>query len=219
METVAPQPPVMVSPQPGDAVNPRAVPFRWEAAERATGYELQIARDEAFTEIIFDVNLSEVLSFTADVLRTGVNYYWRIRAHDERQWGPYSAPQPFLTSGDKVEAIPERTAEEIGVENEGIQAGAILTFMFVMAIIIGIAVTIVFNLTNLVAQDVYDTAATEMTYPEAREARAGAAAQLNQYEVLDQEQGVYQIPVDRAMELMLNEAYQRQADTTAVGSN
>jgi hypothetical protein len=48
----------------------------------------------------------------------------------------------------------------------------------------------------------------ETTYPELREAMASAAGRLTQFGVVDQAQGVYRIPIDRAIDLMVNEQFQ-----------
>jgi hypothetical protein len=42
-----------------------------------------------------------------------------------------------------------------------------------------------------------------------RELRAKEDEALNSYKVLDSEQGVYRIPINRAMELIANEAFER----------
>jgi hypothetical protein len=43
-----------------------------------------------------------------------------------------------------------------------------------------------------------------------RELRARENEILNSYRVIDAERGIYQIPVDRAMELIANEAYEKR---------
>lgn len=47
-----------------------------------------------------------------------------------------------------------------------------------------------------------------------RELWAREAEELNSYKLLDEEKGIYQIPVNRAMELMADEAYRLRGQTS-----
>jgi hypothetical protein len=50
--------------------------------------------------------------------------------------------------------------------------------------------------------------------PELREVRAQEMESLQGYRVIDEQQGVYQVPIERAMELMADEAFQKRVETT-----
>ena len=101
---------------------------------------------------------------------------------------------------------------ELGVQHEGIGAASILGFIFATLTAIGMAVVFVFFYSGFVAQETARKAAASVNYPELRQVEATADEQLEQYKILNDANGVYRIPIDRAMELMVNETY-RQSGT------
>ncbi len=92
------------------------------------------------------------------------------------------------------------------VEQEGIEAGQILGFVIVIAVLIGLAVVALFQYTDLTAQEVLVEATDQGVYPELDEIRLHATVLLTQYEALAGTEGRYRIPIVRAMELMAQEA-------------
>ena len=89
-------------------------------------------------------------------------------------------------------------------------------------IIIGI-VSIVLLVLSLILIDQYFIAAKERLVEEVvlapqsialRELRAREDETLNSYKVIDTTKGIYQIPIDRAMELIAKEAYENQQGKT-----
>jgi hypothetical protein len=48
--------------------------------------------------------------------------------------------------------------------------------------------------------------------PELREIRAREAQALHRYKVIDAENGVYQIPIDQAMKILADKAFQKRLD-------
>lgn len=110
---------------------------------------------------------------------------------------------------NRKDVMVEHHDEAFGVEPENVDASPVI-----MAAIIGtlVVITIVIMIFQWSKQEfAYARAeATEMTgYPELRENRLNAERQLSQYDVLDAEQGVYRIPIDRAIDLMAQQAYQQ----------
>lgn len=101
--------------------------------------------------------------------------------------------------------------EKIAVQHEGIGVGAILGFIGVVIVFIAAAILVVFFWVRISTQDLHGDLALQATYPERRELDAAAAGQLTQYDIVDDAQGIYQIPIDRAIDLMVNEAYQQSA--------
>ncbi len=83
-------------------------------------------------------------------------------------------------------------------------------FLFGIAGVIVIVVVVIFMISYFTAtreEIVYE----EVLKPESaalRELRAREEEELNSYAVLDAKKGVYRIPIQRAMELMAEEAYQ-----------
>ena len=100
--------------------------------------------------------------------------------------------------------------KEIGVAYEGIAAGQIMAITLSILIVVGVAVTVVFALTGQRASMAEDQAVNPSTYTELQEEEIESARQLQQYEIINQEDGVYRIPIDRAMDIIATEEYQRQ---------
>lgn len=96
----------------------------------------------------------------------------------------------------------------VGVQYEGVGAGPIMGFIFVILIFIAVFVWVGINWAESAAQQAHEAAAMDLNYPELRQAELTAARHLNQYEVIDAGQGIYRIPIDRAIDLMVREAYQ-----------
>lgn len=132
----------------------------------------------------------------------------------EEEYGPAAR----LFRGAKAEAAAELTHDqkyvdeeaELGVEHEGVEAGQILGFALATAVALGLAIFALFQYVDIVADETRFTATGSSGYPELREAELNATRQLSQYGVVDEQEGVYRIPVDRAIEIMANEA--RQSD-------
>ena len=92
------------------------------------------------------------------------------------------------------------------VEPEGVEAGQILGFVITIALLVVLAIVALFQYTDRTAQAVLTEAAEEGVYPELEEARLHAALLLAQYEALDGPGERYRIPIERAMQRMVQEA-------------
>jgi len=102
-------------------VDQSAVPFTWERVPGATGYGLQVAPTEEFTEPIIDLTVDQTTSVTLyDTLPPdGRSFYWRVRPlFRVADPGPWSAAVPFAV------APPAGRTEELAPEAEGPQASA-----------------------------------------------------------------------------------------------
>lgn len=97
---------------------------------------------------------------------------------------------------------------ERGVAYEGIEAGQIMAIALTILMTIGIVVVILFMWTTTTSQAIRQAAIDPSGYTELRETEAQAAQKLNQYGVIDRENGVYRIPIERAMDIVANQAYQ-----------
>lgn len=100
--------------------------------------------------------------------------------------------------------------KEVGVAYEGVAAGQIAAIMFSIVLVVSIAATIVFFWVGRVTGDAGLQAVDAENYTTLRQARLDAAQKLEQYRVIDEEEGTYQIPIDRAMDIIANEEYQSQ---------
>ncbi len=108
-----------------------------------------------------------------------------------------------LGAGDRYEK-----EVETGVAEEGIPSAQILGVAVSILVTIAVLAAVLFSLTGLAGQQAREAALTPEQYTDLRQAEIEAARALDQYDVLDEEEGVYRIPIDRAMSLMANEAYQ-----------
>ena len=74
-----PMPPLTRSPEDGGAYRPQRLTFGWLKVNDAVSYQLQIARDGAFADLVADAPAVTALNFDPPELTEG-RYYFRIRA-------------------------------------------------------------------------------------------------------------------------------------------
>lgn len=100
----------------------------------------------------------------------------------------------------------------VGVEKEAINVG------LVFGIILGTVVVVLglifagFSLTDVKSRQLKAEAMSGADYPELREVRAASIDKIDKFDVVDGEEGVYKIPVDHAIDLMVNEAHEAGDD-------
>jgi len=224
--------PVLLAPREGAIIDGASLTFVWEPVEGATEYEIEIVSDYAFENVLLSENVGSATSLTLMDLvpPDGGTYYWRIRAKTAAGWSHGEVIESF-TSGTPEElaahvevpndpegygplpmlvhaAAPGHALET--VEAESVSAGPILRMIGSIALFIAVIVVVLFQLSNREFRSA-EVAASQMSgYPVLREARAAAASLLNQYGKVSGEEGVYRIPIQRAMDLMVNETYQQQ---------
>ena len=114
----------------------------------------------------------------------------------------HPAPSPEAASPEASHAAEG----QMTVQHEGIEAGQIVAFVFLLIIIIGVFVWVASLWFESVADQTHQEAAATSTYPELRQVELAATQLLNQYEVINADQGVYRIPIDRAIDLIVDEA-------------
>jgi hypothetical protein len=130
-------------------------------------------------------------------------------------------PIERLVQGAKAEAAAEVShgvqyvdeEAELGVEHEGIVAGEILGLTIAIAVALGLILFTLIEYVDITAQATRLAAAGMSGYPERREAELNATRALTQYGVVDSEQGVYRIPIERAIDVMANEALESETDS------
>ena len=96
--------------------------------------------------------------------------------------------------------------EEMGVEHEGIEASQILALTVVTIVIIGVLIAVLFQLYGSTTSNLRQDVASTANYPELRETRVEAERLLTQFERVENEEGVYRIPIDQAMEQLVRES-------------
>ncbi|MEI6518757.1 MAG: hypothetical protein WCO98_01745, partial [bacterium] len=90
--------PLLTSPSNNATGQPVALTLEWLTSANATLYQVQVARDTAFTNKIVDVNDIPDPTLDIDNLVASTRYYWRVRAGDGNAWSPWSLMRSFTTS-------------------------------------------------------------------------------------------------------------------------
>lgn len=118
-----PADPVLTSP-PNGAFNLPVQPlFTWEPAAQAATYEIQIATDPAFTNVVSQATDLVAPNFTPpSPLAPNTTHYWRVRAVNGCGIGSYSTVFSFTTTAP-AGSCPLGTAPA-ALATEGFEAGA-----------------------------------------------------------------------------------------------
>jgi len=98
--------------------------------------------------------------------------------------------------------------KERGVAYEGIAASQIMAIAVTIIAVILVAVIVLFGWYGQVSQETRSTMSDTENYQLLQEVRTEQEAAISQYGVVDEEEGVYRIPIDRAMDVVANEEYE-----------
>lgn len=71
--------------------------FDWTDVDGAITYELQISMSSGFTLIILDIELRKSQFQVIIPLQGNTTYFWRVRATDDRAYGPFCSAASFTT--------------------------------------------------------------------------------------------------------------------------
>ncbi len=83
---------------PNGATNVSVVPnLQWSAVAQGATYELQVATDKGFKNVVYWAIVEETDHTLESPLQTLTEYYWRVQAHNTCGDGSYSAPFSFTT--------------------------------------------------------------------------------------------------------------------------
>jgi fibronectin type 3 domain-containing protein len=93
-----PSPPTLLSPTNGATEVSTNPTFSWIASRGATSYQLQVATDSGFTQVVFNQNGIAGTSQVANGLHGGGLYYWRINATNTAGTSPWSNVWSFTTA-------------------------------------------------------------------------------------------------------------------------
>ncbi len=111
----------LTAPADGATEQPAAALLMWDADSNASGYDVEIATDAAFTAIVESANTT-TNSYTATLLLGTTEYFWRVRPENVCGDGSFSAPISFTTavvacssfdSTDTPLAIPDNDADGV----------------------------------------------------------------------------------------------------------
>jgi photosystem II stability/assembly factor-like uncharacterized protein len=125
------QAPTPVSPEDGALIpeddeteKPSDIKFKWQHPTLAIGYELVIAEDESFDNIVLHKSITPeippspewTLTSKNSPLETGKTYYWIIRVYRDANYGrgagEWSTIMSFRTEGQQPE-VPQAPVEEL----------------------------------------------------------------------------------------------------------
>jgi hypothetical protein len=80
-------------------------------------------------------------------------------------------------------------------------------------VVISVAVVVIFGWYEQVSQDAQATVAGAENYARVQKVDREAEQQLQEYGVVDEEEGVYHIPIDDAMDLVLSEQFDQAPES------
>lgn len=80
---------------------PLAPEISWAAAPNATAYDLQLAKDSSFNDIVLDMSNIGQDFFNTAVLQAHQTYFCRVRARNLCGIGPWSAASSFRTAASR----------------------------------------------------------------------------------------------------------------------
>lgn len=97
IQVEAPQVPVLAYPSNGAVNQPDNLVLRWNYANPASAYRLQISKDPNFATILVDkTNLTDT-AFAISNLEGQQTFYWRVKAGNIAGESAFSAPRSFTT--------------------------------------------------------------------------------------------------------------------------
>lgn len=126
-QNVAPSIPNLIAPTNGNVCIDNSVTFEWETAtdpeKDAISYQLEIAKDNQFTQIIKSTESNTTSQNTT--LEKGLTYFWRVKATDSKKLASkYSSIFSFYTEAtaisNKLPNFPNLVAPILGL---GLNAG------------------------------------------------------------------------------------------------
>lgn len=88
----------LTAPVESEAALSTSVTFTWTPVEGAQAYEVQVAQDDRFADVIHRVRSSDASATVFDAFEPGHAYRWRVRHQDVHgRWGATTLPATFST--------------------------------------------------------------------------------------------------------------------------
>ena len=191
--------PTLVAPIGGADVDEAAPTLQWEAAPGADGYDVQVARERGFNQLLFDERLENETSLVLEGLpeQEGVTLFWRVRGRQGGEAGSFSEAERFRMADWVAEPAPAA----VETEEAGRQSRRDWTLIIGAVVVSFLAIAIPFLLfTDIDLGASYDDAAGE---PDSAAAAGAPDINVDSYGVVGD--GAYSIPIDSAMNAMLRE--------------
>ncbi len=143
--------PAGISPLPGAANVPIRPTFAWQPADWATGYELVLARDSEFADVVVALTGADALTTTVwgcdRDLDYSSTYFWKVRAisatsYSEWGTGVFTTEAPPSTPPPPQSPPPPSPAQETGPTLPS----------YLLWVLIGIGVTLIGSLIMLIVR-------------------------------------------------------------------
>jgi hypothetical protein len=87
--------------------------FQWSTINSASKYDLLVATDTAFTDIVIDKtgdNAADSNAWESDILlKNDTTYYWKVKARSQNSFGGWSAVGAFITEPAPVTTTTTQT--------------------------------------------------------------------------------------------------------------
>ena len=96
--------------------------------------------------------------------------------------------------------------DEFEVEEENLPAGPVTGVVIAITVLVMVIVTLAVNITSLEFEEARKVAIDHTGYPLLESTRTAADAKLSQSGAVAGEEGVYQVPIDQAMKLVVDAA-------------
>ena len=191
-----PETPAPLSPEEGAEIDDPSVAFEWSGVDDATNYELQLASTADFEDPVFEGRVGDTTTFTYGGLpaQEGVELHWRVRARVDGEWMDYGDVASFAVS-DWQPAQPQvaqAQTDDPAPAAEATESNAAPILMAGVVLITGLAIGVLY----LAPGTSTPASPTSTASPPAPDT---SDVELRRYEVLDEEAGVYRIPIDSAM--------------------
>ncbi len=87
----------LISPDDGSTLNHTHVLFEWEQIPEATSYEIQIAEDSEFSNLILQIQDNSLAHIQKSLINWNNTYYWRMRPIYNSSVGSWTSPYSFTT--------------------------------------------------------------------------------------------------------------------------
>ena len=202
--SATPNPPRLTAPVNGDAAEAGRAAFSWEPVEGAEAYGLQVARDEAFEDVVLDEEVPPETSYAAErALPPMARAYWRARTRGEGGWGDFGEAAPFeVRAGAAGEEpyVPYQDESAFGLRG--------ITLLLVAIAVSGLAIFVAAVWLSDLGTAEGAGGAADPSIVDSAAVQAALAPELDDYAV--DSAGTYRIPIDRAMELVAEEAARRR---------
>lgn len=225
--------PKLVQPTSELAWGAHGATLSWEAVPGATSYIVQVYRGADKSSLLHEEAVAQTeLALSRTLLTLGASYTWCVLATDGSRESAGANARTFVTveaatPAPKAVASPVQedhhhahevtyaTEEEaelaaLGVEPEGFPIRPVLVSVAVVMVSVVAIIVVLFMWTDVTHRAVLSSSAPNSLsrYPALKAVEDAATRRLEQYEVLNDAQGVYQVPIDRVLTIMDNEAAQ-----------